>query len=120
MKKMAILAVAAFGISLAVIVGTRMNTEAMAVLIGVVCGVAAGVPASILIALVTNRRAQSREYPMAQRDYPPVVIVQPNQPSPAYTQLPYLSSAYAPSMPREFRVVGQEGTVVPEDVGILR
>ena len=103
MRKVAAAAVVAFVVSLAVIVGVRMSSEAMAVVIGVVCGVAAGIPTSLLIVAVTSRRERER----TQRDYPPVVIIQPGQVSSGYPQLPYL-----PPMPpagnREFHVVGED------------
>jgi len=115
MRKVASVAVVAFVITLAVIVGTRMSTEAMAVVIGVVCGVAAGIPTSLLIVAVTNRRSGEREHPQLQRDYPPVVIIQPGQASPTYPQLPYLSPMPPPAGTRQFRVVGEENTIVPAD-----
>jgi len=117
MKKVAAVAVVAFVITLAVMVGTRMSTEAMAVVIGVVCGVAAGIPTSLLIVAVTNRRAGERERSQPQRDYPPVVIIQPGQAGPTYPQLPYLSPMPPPAGTREFRVVGEENTLVSADQG---
>ena len=114
MKKLGAVAVTAFVITLAVIVGTRMSTEAMAVLIGVVCGVAAGIPTSLLIVAATNRRSGDRaglqpqhRYP---RDSPPVVIIQPGQASATYPQLPYLSSKSPTFGVRQFHVVGEEIT----------
>jgi len=115
MKKIAALAVLAFVISLAVIVGTRMNSEAMAVVIGVLCGVGAGIPVSLLIAVVTNHRAGGRERLQLHRDYPPVVVIQPGTSSSAYPQLPYLSPMPPPAETREFHVVGEENAAAPAD-----
>ena len=113
MRKLAVVAVVAFVITLAVIVGTRMSSEAMAVVIGVVCGVAAGIPTSLLIVAVTNRRAGERGRPQLQRDYPPVVVIQPGQAGLTYPQLPYLSPTTPTVGTREFRVVGEEMTEAP-------
>ena len=39
MKKVAILALFAFAVTLAIIIGKRMSTDAMAVVVGVGCGI---------------------------------------------------------------------------------
>ena len=76
MKKVAIVALIAFAVTLAVIIGQRMSTEAMAVVVGVACGVLASIPTSLLILAVSGRRGE-REVRQQRRDYPPVVIVNP-------------------------------------------
>ena len=106
MKKLMVLAVGVFVVSLAVTVGTRMSTEAMAVVIGVVCGVGAGIPSSLLILAVTNRRTADSVGAQHGREVSPVVVIQPGQPSAGYTQLPYLPPAPLTAGPRSFRVVG--------------
>jgi hypothetical protein len=111
MKRFAGVVVAAFVITLAVIVGTRMSTEAMAVVIGVVCGVAAGIPTSLLVVAVTNRRTGERVPVQHRREYPPVVVIQPGQSGSAYAQLPYLPPMGATTGARNFHVVGEEVTV---------
>lgn len=117
MKKTAAVAVVAFVITLTAIVGTRMNAEAIAVIVGVLCGMAAGIPASLLIAVVTNRRAQTRQSTRPHADYPPVVVVTPGQASPSYPQLPYLPSMTSPQNgTRTFRVVGDAELADPSPV----
>ena len=68
MKKAIVPLMLAFGVTLAVIVGQRMSTDAMAVVIGVAVGVAASVPTSLLlVALLRRERAGSwRAEPPAQ------------------------------------------------------
>ena len=56
MKKVAILALLAFAVTLAVIIGQRMSTDAMAVVVGVACGVLASIPTSLLMALSSAPR----------------------------------------------------------------
>ena len=58
MKKFVLPLMLAFGVTLAAIVGQRMSTDAMAVVIGVAVGVAASVPTSLLlVALLRRERA---------------------------------------------------------------
>lgn len=111
MKKLTAFAVVAFMITLAVIVAHRMSSEAMAVVVGVVCGVAAAIPTSLLVAFVTMYRGQRREEEMARRltpQPPSVVIVSGGEAHrlgapPTGWGLP----AYAAQEP-EFTVLGEE------------
>lgn len=107
-----------FLITLAVVIGVRMNSEAMAVVIGVIFGVAASIPTSLVIVAVMWRREQRAAYGRngsmrraGQEALPPsVVIVNPSGTGPVN---PYRQSAYLPQPdlqwgqpPRQFRVVG--------------
>jgi hypothetical protein len=111
MKKVATVAVVAFAVTLAVIIGKRMSTDAMAVVIGVACGVMASIPTSLLILAVSGRRGE-REVPR-QPNYPPVVIVNPgnNQPQPRYLQPP-LQAPQFQGQERQFKVIGEEDVVL--------
>ncbi len=103
---------AAFGLTLAVVVGQRLSDQAMAVLAGSVCGVAASIPPSLLIIWVTRRKQEPR-MPYAG-PYPPVVVVQPPTaypPGVGERGGRYLPPAYAQMnipVQREFVVVGEE------------
>ena len=112
-----------FLVTLAVVIGLRMSSEAMAVVIGVIFGVAASIPASLLIVAVTWRREQrAANYPYNTRRHsahealpPSVVIVSPNGAGPGsgYRQPAYLPP---PEMqwgqpPRQFRVIGDPDEV---------
>lgn len=67
MKKLIVPALLAFGVTLAVIIGQRMSTDAMAVVIGVAVGVAASVPTSLLlVALLRRERTTWRSEPPPQ------------------------------------------------------
>jgi hypothetical protein len=106
----------AFAVTLAVVVGSRLSDEALAVLAGAVCGVGAAIPTSLLIVAVSRRRDERRvQPPMPQQGpYPPVVVVAPagGQQQPAgWNALP--PSLTAP-MQRQFTVVG--GTPVDAEV----
>jgi len=90
MHNLLILAVAAFAITLAIVVGNRMSAEAMAVVVGsttsarMICGIAASIPLSVLILILTSRLGRREEALRAEPqgearrlDYPPVVVVNP-------------------------------------------
>jgi hypothetical protein len=114
----------AFGITLAVFVGSRLSNEAMAVLTGAVCGVGAVLPATILGALALWRRREHFPAPYSPssgygQSYPPVVVVAPSalpggssingwpgHYAPA-TGAP--NGGWAPAVGRQFSVLGEEG-----------
>jgi hypothetical protein len=106
MKKVAIVAVIAFAITLAVIIGKRMSTDAMAVVIGVACGVVASIPISLLILAVSNRQEKREAWPQ-RRDYPPVVIVNPGSNQPRYLQAPFPIPPMQ-AQERQFNVIGDD------------
>jgi hypothetical protein len=115
-KQMAAVLGLAFAVTLAIIVGRQMTTEAMAVVIGVVCGVLAGIPTSVLLLVAMTRRdsLRTREETAARQapaGYPPVVVIQGGAQQP---QLPAMQGGYwpapttAPLVGRQFHVVGEE------------
>ena len=115
-KRLIGLAILAFSITLAVIIGRRMSTEAMAVVIGVACGVLASIPTSLLILAVIRRGDQQVEWRQPTSPSPPVIIVQGGEPR--RLELPELPRP-APrwqSTPRQFEVVGQAVTF-PGELG---
>jgi hypothetical protein len=113
MRRTVIVMSFAFAVALAVVVGNRMSTEAMAVVVGVVCGVAAAIPMSALILLVSRRRerldafTQRGAYGSHQGAYPPVVVIQGGTPTPTDPLPPYYGSA-PEAIPRQFHIVGEE------------
>jgi hypothetical protein len=113
MKTVIALILIAFTVTLAVVIGGRMSTDAMAVVIGIVCGVGASIPTSLLIMAVTSRRETKEE--RGQASFPPVVIVNPGNPggqAPNHYQPPPLPPALSQGSPRQFRVIGQEDAVI--------
>jgi hypothetical protein len=106
-----------FTVTLAAIVGTRMSSEALAVVIGVICGVAAGIPVSLLILAASNRQQQQSEEPSYSGPnnarygaFPPVVVIQGGAPASAPQLPPYYQSGQAmyEAMPRQFHLVGEQ------------
>ncbi|MCP4539590.1 MAG: hypothetical protein GY832_20840 [Chloroflexi bacterium] len=111
LKIFAGLAVVAFCVTLAVVIGNRLSDEALAVLAGAVCGVGAAIPTSLLVVAVSRWRNEPRAQPTMcpsrpQNSYPPVVVVAPpgvQQGANAWNTLP--PSFNAPAQ-RHFTVVG--------------
>jgi hypothetical protein len=108
-----------FVVALAVVVGRQMSTEAMAVVIGVVCGVVASIPTSVLLLAALTRRERARveeEGRQGSHDSaPPVVVIQgggspglPMIPPSGYWPMP----THEPAAEREFRIVGGDDLVV--------
>jgi hypothetical protein len=117
MRKVGVLLLLAFAVTLAIVVGDRMSTDAMAVVVGVVCGVAAGIPMSLLLMLALRRRDRDAEGPLrAQMDAryaapaPPVVVIQGGIPATSNVPPPYypMHTAVAEPTQRRFRVVGED------------
>ena len=50
----------AFGVTLAIIIGQRLSSEAMAVLLGVVTGIVSSIPTSLLIVWIATRNISKR------------------------------------------------------------
>jgi len=113
-----------FAVTLAVVVGKQMTTEAMAVVIGVVCGVAAGIPTSFLLLVMLTRREQraqreeeARQAMRAPGSYPPVVVIQGGMAQPQFSppQAGYWPAPNSgPLVSRQFHVVGGNELGWPE------
>jgi hypothetical protein len=110
-----------FAVTLAVVVGKQMTTEAMAVVIGVVCGVAAGIPTAVLLLVVLTRRERQQvedaERRARQGSYPPVVVIQggapqglPSGPQAGYWPTPPPGS----QVNRQFHVVGGDDLLLDD------
>lgn len=104
-----------FAITLAVVVGKQMSTEAMAVVIGIICGVLASIPTSLLLLLVLTRRERQKEdeqgRPGRAGSYPPVVVIQGGAPQalPLGPQAGYWPApSPGPAVNRQFHVVGDD------------
>lgn len=113
LKQMGVLLVLVTIVALAVAVLKQMSSDALAVVIGVICGVGAGIPASGLLLVALTRRERQRaeevEHVTRRNNPPPVVVIQggaahalPQGPQAGYWPMPQPG----PSVPRRFEVVG--------------
>jgi len=112
MKRGLVIAGAAFGVVVGVIVGLRLETSSLALLVGVVCGVVAGLPVSVglLYALGREREARRRLEEVRRVEErpavggPPVVILNAGRGGELLSQMPLLGERTQ----REFVIVGEE------------
>ncbi len=129
MKRLIPLILLGFGVALAIVIGQRMSTDAMAVVIGVAVGVAASVPTSLLLVALLRKERGSYErrmeptremgygtgygpYPPALMQQPNVIVLDPNQlmgNRNAQLQMPLPPPEYAgDGGMRRLRVVGSD------------
>lgn len=119
MRKFLFISGVAFAIALAVVMGYRMSSDAMAIIVGIVCGVLASVPTTVVLLWVLRQRDRQLEAqygPMRAGHYPPVVVVNGQGTNGnGYMPAPPALTAKS-SLPgsRDFKVIGQENT---ESVG---
>jgi hypothetical protein len=121
MRQAVVIVSAVFAIGLAVLIGTRMSADALGVLVGAVCGVLASLPTSLVLIWALVRRTHGPGVDVGSRQsvgshsYPPVVVVNPG---PSYGASGYglppspSQSLPAPGGPRNFKVVGDEETLL--------
>lgn len=122
MRKLIGLGCVAGIITLAVLIGQRMSTDAMAVVIGVVFGVAASIPTSLLIVAAT-RSPRPREDPYRSVGPDPRPPAQPNiyiVNPPTGTMLgsqprPQLPEPYSFAMPTTVMPAERRYTIVGDD-----
>jgi hypothetical protein len=99
-----------------VVIGQRLSSEAMAVMVGVVAGVAASIPTSLLVSWFALRMMRLNERPAQSAEPRIIVIQQPPTTSalPPYSH-PEIASPYpafpdwqvgAARPPRHFTVIG--------------
>jgi len=127
MKRVIVPVMLGFGVTLALVIGQRMTTDAMAVVLGVAVGVAASVPTSILLVALAQRGRAQREaggrlepasaaqaaYALPPQQQPNIIVLNPGD----LLGQRNGQSAYLPQPPaellqdagiRRLRVVGDE------------
>ena len=122
MRRFLLVAGVAFAVALAVVIGTRMSADALAVVVGIVCGVLASIPTSAILVWVLRQRDKQLDAQLGQgrpfSQYPPVVVVNGQGTNGAATPFPStaLAAGTALGASRSFKVVGQENTETVGDV----
>ncbi len=110
MKRVLLLTSATFSVTLAIILGLRVSTDALAVMVGVILGILASLPMTLLLAYFLLRHRPQNEqgaYPSGQ--YPPVVVINGGDKGASYGP-PALPPTYAASGGRKWTVIGEEET----------
>lgn len=122
MKKFLFVVGVVFAVALAIVVGTRISPDAMAVIIGIICGILASIPTSVILVWVLRQRDRQFDAQMGPGgrfgQYPPVVVVN-GQGTNGYGNPygpPALTATAPPSGARDFKVIGQENTETIGDV----
>jgi hypothetical protein len=102
-------------ITLGVLVGTKLSSDSISLIIGVIIGVVASLPTSVLLIWAFTRRssaeqmANARMGQMGSGQYPPVVVVNPGMGMPTtwqQSQAPAMLPA-AQTGQRRYDVVGE-------------
>ena len=134
MRRLIGLTVLVAAVAMAVVIGQRMSTDAMAVAVGVVFGVAASIPTSLLVVAATRSRREEGYRPRRDELRPPppapqIYVVNPGT-QPGQANVPWLASGmqgqwpdvpgsnglYAAGQPpRRFKVVGEDDRWLDED-----
>lgn len=111
-KRVVVLLAGVFIVALVVVMGTRMSSDAIGVLVGVIAGVAASVPTALLLIAVTRPRAdeEPQVYEERRQMTPPVIVVAPGS---APQVMPQYGGAYPQQLSsapgrRRFRVMGYD------------
>lgn len=113
---------AVFAAVLAIFVGRQMSTEAMAVVVGIVCGVTASIPTSFLLLVVLTRRdregTERRQRQTGQTNQPPVVVIQGGGAAPGLQAGPQAGYWPAPvpssEAERQWNVVGGDDLLLED------
>lgn len=112
LRQIIALLAAVFMVTLGVVIGTRMSSDAIAVLVGVIAGVVASIPTALLLMAVTRRSEPTyvEEYEDPRQRMPPVIVVTAGNPAqqqlPPYPGYPY--QVQASSARRQFRIMGYD------------
>ncbi len=114
MKRVILILVGAFGAALALVVGLRLETSGLTMLVGVVCGLLGGLPLSLGLLWLVSREREARRQAEERRwaperpamAAPPVIVLNTANPRgmesvPAY---PLLGEQAA----RNFVIVGED------------
>ena len=121
MRRVIGLTVLAAGVTLAVMIGQRMSSDAMAVAVGVIFGVAASIPTSLLVVAATRgRRDEGLQLRREEFSPPQIYVVNPTAPPAqgAAARLPGALYAQWPDAPtglqaqhlpaRRFKLIGDD------------
>ena len=114
MRGLVVACLVAFALGLGVTVAYRMQTEAMAVVVGVLCGVSGTIPVSLLV-LYAARSAREQPKPTPPPAQPPqtpqIIVVSPSLP-PQGAQWPYPAYPADPGAlarpSRDFTIIGDD------------
>ncbi len=114
MRAVVYLSVLGVAVGLGVMVGNRLSSDAIAVVVGVVFGVLASIPTSLLVLILTRRTTEAERSPGHAMGYglpyPPVVVIQADGRGMASRPTTGWEAPALEARPRErvFTVVGED------------
>jgi hypothetical protein len=111
MKKGLLIIGVAFAITAAVIFGTRVSADALAVIIGVILGVAASVPTTLLVIFIFSRPRAADRNGITLPPSPPIIVVNAAERN-ALTAPPALPAPYLSDPVRKWTVIGEAETEI--------
>jgi energy-coupling factor transporter transmembrane protein EcfT len=98
----------AFVVTLAVVLGTRMSADALAVIVGVILGIVASIPTVFVVVFALTRRQSHLDRLGSASPQPPIVIVNGTEKAQGQPQAA-LPSPYLHNGNRKWTVIGDEG-----------
>jgi len=102
----------AFGATLALVIGLRLDRAALTVIVGVACGILASIPTGLFVVALLKRRNEQQEKRKQTRGTnpsPPVVVIAPPMLSAGQTQNNWAGQLALPDQ-RRYAVIGDEMT----------
>jgi len=110
MKKGLLIIGVSFAITLAIVIGTRISADALAVIVGVVLGVAGSIPTAVVIAYVFTRARSTPEPHLPPPYQPPVVVINGSDRANLPPQPLTLPTLSPPGQGRKWTVIGADDT----------
>ena len=113
MKRSLLIIGIAFAVTLAIVFGTRVSADALAVIVGVILGILAGIPTTLLVIFIMTRQRpglNSGASPYMSSQPPVVVINAADRPAMAAPATPALALPYSTEPTRKWTVIGDMET----------
>jgi len=112
MKRGLVVISLAVGITFTIILGIRISTDALAVIVGVALGILASVPTTVIVMfIITRQQSRLQRFTTQASQPPPVIVVNAADRNQPYLP-PALPASTPASGPRKWTVIGDEETDV--------
>lgn len=109
MKRLLLVMGICFSVTLAIVFGSRVSGDALAVIIGVILGVFSSVPTTLLFSYLLARQRPPQNPPPAMPYQPPVIVVNAGD-KPGQSYSPGLPALAPPEQGRKWTVIGDSDT----------
>ncbi len=109
MKKGLLVVGVTFAVTAAVVFGTRVSADALALVVGVILGVTASVPTTLVVVFILTRPRPGERNGIAAPPSPPVIVVNAAERN-AATAPPALPAPFPAEPARQWTVIGEVET----------